>query len=244
MRHTDRKKEKDKVAAMIMLCFCVIALTSIFTIKASIDKVSKSVGDLPVTQNTATEPLEEDLTDQPEEPDTTAEADNPEKGAADEAVEETTAGSAIVDSLDAPQNAVEYLCPMDMEIASVTKDFSMDMVVYNTTLDQYMTHPGIDIEGPAGSGVKAIADGTITDTYLDDAYGITIEITHANGLISVYRNLESDQLVEKGDTVTKGQHIANVGQSALYESMEKCHLHFEVYQDGELANPAEYVDFA
>ena len=132
---------------------------------------------------------------------------------------------------------------MDMTIAAVSKEYSMDMVIYNTTLDQYMTHPGIDIEGPMNSGIKAIADGTITDIYQDDAYGTTIEITHANGLISKYANLESNKLVEKGDTVTKGQHIANIGQSGLYESMEKCHLHFELYQDGQLVNPAEYIDF-
>ena len=64
-----------------------------------------------------------------------------------------------------------------MCIRDSSKDYSMDMVVYNLTLDQYMTHPGIDLEAPSGSSVKAIADGTITDIYEDDAYGTTIEIS-------------------------------------------------------------------
>ena len=41
----DKKKKKDKVAALLMLCFCLIALTSVFTIKASIDKVAESAGE-------------------------------------------------------------------------------------------------------------------------------------------------------------------------------------------------------
>ena len=32
MRQAQRKKEKDRVAIALMLAFCVIALTSIFTI--------------------------------------------------------------------------------------------------------------------------------------------------------------------------------------------------------------------
>ena len=50
MRQVEKKKGKDKVAAALVLCFCLIALTSIFTIKASIDKISESAGDVPVTK--------------------------------------------------------------------------------------------------------------------------------------------------------------------------------------------------
>ena len=39
MRQAQRKKEKDKVAIALMLAFCVIALTSIFTIKSNIEKI-------------------------------------------------------------------------------------------------------------------------------------------------------------------------------------------------------------
>lgn len=36
MRQAQKKKEKDKVAIVLMLAFCVIALTSIFGIKNTI----------------------------------------------------------------------------------------------------------------------------------------------------------------------------------------------------------------
>ena len=42
MRQADRKKQKDKIAIALMLCFCVIALTSIFTIKSNLNKIQDS----------------------------------------------------------------------------------------------------------------------------------------------------------------------------------------------------------
>lgn len=218
MRLFEKKKGKDKIAAALMLCFCLIALTSIFTIKSSIDKVAKSAGNVPVNQDTAVKPEEE----KPKEA-------------------ETSAKIPTVDSKEKAPKTNQFLSPVDPGNASITKAYSMDMVVYNLTLDQYMTHPGIDFEAPTGSGVKAIAAGTVTDVYNDDAYGITIEITHNNGYISRYANLATDKMTEKGDTIKQGQMISNVGKSALYESMEKAHLHFEIEKDGKLMDPSRFL---
>ena len=55
MRQAQRKKEKDKVAIALMLAFCVIALTSIFTIKSNIDKINGSNTDVPVSEKTQTQ---------------------------------------------------------------------------------------------------------------------------------------------------------------------------------------------
>ncbi len=250
MRQVKKKKGNDKVAATIVLCFCLIALTSIFTIKASIDKVTESAENLPVTQEAETIPVPQEERDAEEE-------DEKDKNESDEtapkqqrdASQDIPASSAvnqntsIVDSRDSSETAEKYLLPMNMGNASLVKEYSMDMVIYNQTLDQYMTHPGIDIEAPSRSGVNAVADGTVTDIYEDDAYGITIEITHDGKVISRYSNLETDDLVEVGDTVKKGQQISTIGRSALYESMDKCHLHFEMYQNGKLCNPADFIDF-
>lgn len=228
MRQAEKKKGKDKVAAVLMLCFCVIALTSIFTIKASIDKISQNTPDVPVTTETPTEQ--------------TSDAEQPETEKPDEEPAETS--SAEIPTVDSREQTVEkssFITPVDMATAKVSKEYSMDMVIYNLTLDQYMTHPGIDFEAPAGSGVKAVADGTVTDIYNDDAYGITIEITHKDGYISRYCCLSTDKMAEKGDTVKKGQIISNVGKSALYESMDKTHLHFELLKNGKLQDPSKLL---
>ncbi len=228
MRQVEKKKGKDKVAAALMLCFCLIALTSIFTIKASIDKISESAGDVPVTKKTAAD----------EEKDQA-----PSKDAEADPSQEASAKVPTVDSRKEPPKTHAYVSPMDMDTASIAKKYSMDMVIYNLTLDQYMTHPGIDLAAPSGSGVKAVADGTITDIYEDDAYGTTIEISHGDGLISRYCNLSTDKLAEKGDTVKQGQVISNIGKTALYESMEKAHLHFEMVKDGKPVDPGKYISF-
>lgn len=229
MRQIERKKGKDKVAAVLMLCFCLIALTSIFTIKANINKISQSANDVPVTKKAPTD-QEKDSGDQKKE----QESDKSE---------EASARVPIVDSNQQPSKSNTFKLPVDADKGKAAKKYSMDMVIYNATLDQYMTHPGLDIEAPQGTSVKAVASGTITDIYTDDAYGITIEITHSNGYISKYSNLSTDKLAEKGDTVKQGQVISNVGQTALYESMEPPHLHFELMKNGKLCNPAKFIKY-
>lgn len=205
-----------------MLCFCLIALTSIFTIKSSIDKISRSAGNVPANKPAQTAPPSEE-----EKP--------------KEKTESAISKTPVVDSKKPEPKANTFAGPLDMSGAEITKDYSMDMVVYNLTLDQYMTHPGMDLKAPAGASVKAVADGTITKVYADDAYGITIEIAHKNGYISRYANLSTDKLAEKGDTVKQGQIISSVGKSALYESMEKTHLHFEMEKDGKRLNPSKFI---
>jgi len=231
MRQAEKKKEKDKVAAVLMLCFCLIALVSIFTIKSSIDKISHSAGDVPVTTETPTEPKAGGDKDTAKEP----------KAEEEEKTEEASGKIPVVDSGRKKSGQGGFVSPMDMNTAKISKKYSMDMVIYNLTLDQYMTHPGIDFEAPTGSGVKAAADGTITNVYNDDAYGITIEITHKGGYITRYCNLATDKLCEKGDTVKKNQVISNVGKSALYESMDKAHLHFELLKNGRYCDPAKFI---
>lgn len=237
MRHVKQKKGKDRVAATIVLCFCLIALTSIFTIQASIDKVNEKAKNLAVDQQIATAGEEAAVPD-------TKEKKTDHKEAADLPVAKEI---PIVDSADSreetSEKAANFLPPVNLATAGILNPYSMDMIIYNKTLDQYMTHPGIDLEAPAGSSVNAIADGTVTDVYEDSAYGTTIEITHDTGLISKYASLESAAMVEKGDTVKQGQQIGAIGMTALYESMEPAHLHFELYEKDRLCNPADYIAF-
>ena len=40
-----------------------------------------------------------------------------------------------------------------------------------------------------------------------------------------------------------GQTIGTIGDSAIYEIVDECHLHFEILKDSESVNPCEYVKF-
>lgn len=224
MRQAQKKKDKDKVAIVLMLAFCVIALTSIFTIKSNIDKVNGSDPDVPVSENTKTEEKQ----DQPAAPDSSAEA---------------SSDIPTVDSRDSGEASPEFIVPVKAEGIAVTNPYSMDKLIYSVTLDQYMTHCGVDIEAPEDSQVVAAADGTVTAVYEDDRYGTSVEITHKGEVVTIYSNLSNSDMVEIGDTVTGGQIIGGVGSTGLFESLEPAHLHFEMLKGGAYVNPADYIKF-
>lgn len=124
---------------------------------------------------------------------------------------------------------------------NVVKAFSPDTPVYSKTLEQYVTHMGVDIEAAADTPVKAVDGGTVTKVYEDDALGITIEITHGDGYVSRYSNLSTTKMVEENDVVKRGDVISGVGNSALFETLDPVHLHFELWKDGTPVDPAEYL---
>lgn len=123
---------------------------------------------------------------------------------------------------------------------TISKKFSPEAPLYSKTLDQYTTHEGVDIDAELSAQVCAAAAGTVTKVYNDDKLGLTIEITHDGGLISRYSNLSTDKMVGEGDVVEKGQVISGVGDTALFESIDPTHLHFEVWKDGAPADPEKY----
>ena len=99
-----------------------------------------------------------------------------------------TASSDIptVDGRDSEGTASDFINPVKTKGAVVTNPYSMDKLIYSVTLDQYMTHCGIDIEAPEDSQVVAAADGTVTAVYEDDRYGTSVEITHSGDMVTIY----------------------------------------------------------
>ncbi|NLY70833.1 MAG: M23 family metallopeptidase [Clostridiales bacterium] len=120
--------------------------------------------------------------------------------------------------------------------------YSGNGLVYSKTLDQYVVHNGVDIQATADSPVLAVADGTVTKVYNDDKLGITIELTHKDGYKTRYSNLSTDRMVGEGDVVKAGDVISGVGITALFESMDPPHLHFEVWKDGKAIDPTPFLE--
>ena len=137
------------------------------------------------------------------------------------------------------ENKAEFIRPIEGETAKI---FSMDSLIYSETLQEWVTHRGIDIKAEKGAEVKAIADGTIKSIKTDPGYGISIIIKHSKGFESVYACLLNEaQELKEGDTIKQGQVIGNVGNSGIFESAEGMHLHFEMTKDGDYVNPDIYV---
>lgn len=120
----------------------------------------------------------------------------------------------------------------------IIKDYSGDNLVYSETLNQYLAHKAVDIGAPAGSAAAAVESGTVILSGKDDRYGMTVVISHGNGLETSYSCL-GECTVSVGDVVTKGDKVGTVGEDALFESADGPHLHFEVRKDGEAIDPHE-----
>ena len=119
--------------------------------------------------------------------------------------------------------------------------YAMDSLSYNQTTRDWRVHNGIDIAAEAGSAVRAAADGEVYTVYEDETMGTTVVIRHDGGYTTKYASLAETVLVEPGDTVTAGQAIGAVGNTALLESAIGDHVHFSVSCDGEPVNPADFL---
>jgi murein DD-endopeptidase MepM/ murein hydrolase activator NlpD len=98
-------------------------------------------------------------------------------------------------------------------------------------------HKGIDIAGVSDRSILAADNGKVTSAGWDDGgYGNKVVIDHNNGYRTIYAHLSSID-VSSGQTVEKGQKIGVMGDTGFSTGI---HLHFEVYKDGSLENPADY----
>ncbi len=98
-------------------------------------------------------------------------------------------------------------------------------------------HRGIDIARPSNYNILAADNGTITQATFSGGYGNLVRINHNNGMETLYAHLASID-VKVGQTVTKGQKIGVMGSTGNSTGI---HLHFEVYENGQLKNPMHYL---
>ena len=101
-------------------------------------------------------------------------------------------------------------------------------------------HQGVDIRGPLGSDVKATAEGTVLVQNYDKVNGRYIVLDHGNGFRTKYGHLKKS-LVQKGDTVERGQVIGLVGNSGRSTGP---HVHYEIHYGDKIVNPTRFVRIA
>lgn len=95
---------------------------------------------------------------------------------------------------------------------------------------------GIDIAGQAGQPVLAVGDGTVLYANSMRGYGNLVIVDHKEGVVSAYAHNQTI-LVKEGQTVTKGQRIADMGDS----DAESVRLHFEIRQLGKPVDPISFL---
>lgn len=98
-------------------------------------------------------------------------------------------------------------------------------------------HKGIDFAGKEGSAVLSVGAGVVTWSGRRFGYGNLVEITHGNGYVTRYGH-NKENVVKEGETVKKGQKIANMGSTGRSTGP---HVHFEVIRDGQRIDPAKFI---
>lgn len=133
----------------------------------------------------------------------------------------------------------EFINPI--EGGEILREFAKDNLVYSDTLEEWITHLGLDIKAPKTTVVKAAESGTVESIKNDPRYGITVIIKHSNDYKTVYSNLLTAEFVKEGDEVALGQTVGTVGNSAAFEIADEPHLHFEIIKNGEKVDPSLYI---
>ena len=87
----------------------------------------------------------------------------------------------------------------------ISVNFAKDNLVYSETLQEWVTHNGIDINAEKTTVVKASADGTVKAIKNDPRYGITVILQHQNGYETVYSNLLTAEFVKEGEMLQQGK---------------------------------------
>lgn len=96
---------------------------------------------------------------------------------------------------------------------------------------------GVDIAGKAGQQIVAAGAGKVM--YAGSGirgYGNLVIVKHSSNLLSAYAHNRTI-LVKEGQTVSKGQPIAEMGDS----DTDSVKLHFEIRQQGKPVDPSRFL---
>jgi hypothetical protein len=100
-------------------------------------------------------------------------------------------------------------------------------------------HTGIDIEASSGDSIKATAPGIVAEAGWNGGYGFTVKISHNNNFLTIYGHCSS-LCVKKGQTVSRGDIIAYVGETG---NAVTPHCHYEIRKKYIPVNPEPLVTF-
>lgn len=98
-------------------------------------------------------------------------------------------------------------------------------------------HTGTDFPAPQGTVVKSAGAGKVLKTGWGGAYGMMVEIQHADGVVSRYCHLSAIS-VGVGESVEAGRQIGNVGTTG---NSTGPHLHLEFLVGGQQVDPMKFI---
>ncbi|MFO0663427.1 MAG: peptidoglycan DD-metalloendopeptidase family protein [Polyangiaceae bacterium] len=121
---------------------------------------------------------------------------------------------------------------MPIPFARITSRFNPTRM--HPVLHRVMPHNGVDFAGKTGTPVYAVASGTLKGAENTGPCGNTVQILHANGLMSVYCHLSRFAHLKVGDKVEGRQLVGFVGATGRVTGP---HLHFAVKRGTVFIDP-------
>ncbi|MFI3281287.1 MAG: M23 family metallopeptidase [Rikenellaceae bacterium] len=134
--------------------------------------------------------------------------------------------------------ALPAIWPIDRTKLKSIGHFGMRM---HPIYKRWIMHKGIDLGSDKGTPIFATGDGVVEKSAQGQArhgYGQEVLINHEYSYKTRYAHL-SKRLVQKGDSVKRGQLIGEVGSTG---GSVGPHLHYEVIYKGNVVNPINYFD--
>lgn len=94
-------------------------------------------------------------------------------------------------------------------------------------------HCGVDLDGPRGRPLVAVAAGTVvrvelSELGLDGKSGRYVRIEHDDGTLTAYMHMDEVAALRVGDRVAGGQYLGTLGATAVFASVPHVHFSLEV----------------
>ena len=152
------------------------------------------------------------------------------------------ASLSLDDTQDLAENKEEFstvipaIWPIDRtKLKYVSSLYGMRM---HPRYGSWRMHEGVDLSAPKGTPVYATGNAVVVRAGWRRGYGYMIELNHGFGYKTRYGHL-SKMYVGAGDSVTRGQVIADVGNTGVSSG---AHLHYEVRFRDHTVNPIHYFN--
>lgn len=140
------------------------------------------------------------------------------------------------------------LTQMEIDAKEIKQNYSLILPLKGTVTSRFgprtpteivsANHAGIDIGVNEGTVFIASMEGTVTSVSSQGGYGNHVYIQNGD-VITLYAHCKTIY-VKKGDKISQGQKIGEVGQTG---NATGPHLHFEVRKQNRVVNPELILNF-
>lgn len=143
-------------------------------------------------------------------------------------------GTGSVGSADAVPSNATWLVPCSYVYLSSPFGWRVHPVY-----GDWRFHSGVDLAAPGGTPIYATRGGTVTAATYNSSSGYYVTVNHGDGFSSSYLHM-THYVVSVGQKVSAGQLLGYVGSTGTSTGN---HLHFSIYYNGNMQNPAAYINF-